>query len=480
MPLTLDLRDRLIFPALAVAAAMLFGALLGARPLLALAFFGAAATLALAFLAPVTHLTLLLILTVVVPYSFQNQSAGSAGLLPSDVLLLTGMLRAGVVLLMYGIDRRRLLAAVTCVVFLVGALFQLIHGLHGGAEISAAGAEFRHVLAYGTLLVGLPILLDPDGRRRLLKGLLVVGLLLGLFGIAQWALNISYGAAGDVGVRSGVRLTTGGRGQVQGGLYAFPVAIGVSFAALMSGALRSLWSRVGVLAVLSLNAVSLLLTFERTFWVGAVVAVGVIALRLGGRSRLRALIWIPLAALLSVAALAALAPSEFVTARERLLSINQYGSDNSLRYRVIESRHVVAKINEHPVIGSGLADTIWWGRPYAGVPPEAYAFSHNGYLWMAWKLGVPLTALLVALILLAIFWRGPPGKDRLYAAVRAGCQGGLLALLVINVTWPAFRILSITPAIGLFIAMCAVSGGERTGGRRHPLAQPLNDRSSAT
>ena len=471
MPFALDLRDRLMFPAVALAAALLFGALLGAAPLMALAVFGLGATLALAFVAPVTHLTLLLVLTVVVPYSFQNQSVGSAGLVPSDVFLLTGMLRAGVVLAMYGSDRRRLLAAGLCGVFLVGATIQLIHGLQSGAEVSDAGAEFRHVLAYGALLVALPIVADPRGRRRLLKGLLVVGLLLGMWGLAQWVLNISYGAAGDVGVRSGVRLTTGGSGQIQGGLYAFPVAVGLAYAALISGALQSTWSRVAVVAALAVNAVSMLLTYERTFWVAAVVALAFVSLRLGGRSRLRALIWTPLAALLAVAALAALAPTEFVTARERLLSINQYGSDNSLRYRLIESRHVIAKIEEHPIAGSGLADTIWWGRPYAGVPPEAYAFSHNGYLWMAWTLGIPRTAQLIVLILLAIFWRGPPGEDRLYAAVRAGCQGGLLALMVISVTWPAFRILAITPAIGLFIAICAASVGR---------AQSVSDRSSAT
>ena len=107
MPLALDLRDRLLFPASVLALALIFGGLLGARPLLALALFGLVATLALAFVAPVTHLTLLLILTIVVPYSFQNQSIGSAGLVPSDAFLLTGMVRAGVVLLMYGADRRR-------------------------------------------------------------------------------------------------------------------------------------------------------------------------------------------------------------------------------------------------------------------------------------------------------------------------------------------------------------------------------------
>ncbi len=475
----LGLRARgrfLIFPTLSLGGALLLGAALGVHPLLAVVLLAMAAALVLAFLTPVTHLTLLLVLTVVVPYSFQDRSIGSAGIVPSDVLLLAGLLRSGVVLLVEGADPRRRMAGWMCGLFLVGLVFQLIHGLRGGAGVSAAGAEFRHTLAYGVLLVGLPIVADKEGRRRILKGLLLVGLLLGFWGVAQWALDIPYNVAGDVGVRNGVRLTTGGRGQIQGGIYGFPVAMAVAYAVLLSGVLRSLASRVAVQAVLVLNAVALLLTFERTFWVAAAVAIAFVTLRLGGSSRLRGLVWTPVGALVGAAATAVLAPGEFVTARERLLSIGQYGSDNSLLYRLIESQHVVAKIVEHPIAGSGFADTIFWGRPYAGVPPQAYAFSHNAYLWLSWKLGIPLTVLLVVLILRAIFWRGSVEDNHLYSAARTGCQGALLALLIISVTWPALRILSITPVIGLFVAMCSVSGQSAPSDpTRHPPPRELTN-----
>jgi len=472
VPLVLDVRHRLLVPGLALATALLFGALVGLNPMLGVAFAGAVAVCLLAFLAPMTHLTVLLILTVVVPYSFQNALAAGAGLLPSDLFLLTGLLRAGVVLLRSPLDARRTLVAALFLLFLGGSFLQFIHGLRAGADLSAAGAEFRPLLSYGALVVALPMVADAAARPRLLKGLLVVGLLLGLWGIAQWGLNLSYGGAGDVGVRSGVRLTSGGSGQIQGGLYGFPVAVGLACAALMSGEIRSVRQRVLVLAALALNAAALLLTFERTFWVGALAAVALVTLRLGTRGRMRALLLMPVLALVGLGALAALAPAQLVTARERLLSLNQYGSDNSVRYRVIETQHVVAKIQDHPIVGSGLADTIFWGRPYAGVPPASYVFSHNGYLWMAWKVGIPLTVLLCLLIGLPILWRGPPQGDRLYAAVRAGCQAGLFALLVICIFWPDVRILSITPAIGVFIAVAATP--------RTTVGHPVSERSSAT
>lgn len=478
MPLVADFRRRLLPQALVLVGAALFGAILGADPKIGVALFGATAICALAFLAPVTHLTMFLVLTIVVPYSYQNSVTGPGGLLPSDLFLLTGLVRAAVVLVETPLDRRRGLAILACLVFLAGALLQFVHGLRAEGSLSDAGAEFRQLLSYGVLLVALPIVMEPLGRSRVLKGLLIVGLLLGLWGIAQWALSLSFGEAGDVGVRSGVRLTTAGVGQVQGGLFGFPVAVAVAYALLISGEIRTLRARALVTTILVLNVTALLLTFERTFWVAAVAAIGFVTLRMGAGPRARALIVAPVAVVLGLLGLSLVAPAELATARERLLSINQYGNDNSVRYRVIESEHVLAKIVAQPIVGSGLGDTIWWGRPYAGVPPTSHKFSHNGYLWLAWKIGIPLTLLLTLLLAAAIMWRrGPPSAEGVYSAARIGAQASLFALVIINITWPSFRTPSITPLMGLFIAIAATPPVALAGGGR---GQPLSERNTPT
>src|SRR4051812_16008448 len=80
-------------------AAALYGVLAAHSPPLAIGAAGALALVVLTFAFPVAHFTLLLAATAIVPYAVQNQIAlgagtGSPGLVLSDVLLLTGLLRA--------------------------------------------------------------------------------------------------------------------------------------------------------------------------------------------------------------------------------------------------------------------------------------------------------------------------------------------------------------------------------------------------
>jgi O-antigen ligase len=170
----------------------------------------------------------------------------------------------------------------------------------------------------------------------------------------------------------------------------------------------------------------------------------------------------------AVGVLAVMAPRDLVTAQQRLLSLGQYTSDNSVRYRVVESRFVIDRIRAHPVEGSGLAATIFWGRPWDQVPPKTYPFAHNGYLWLAWKIGIPSAALLVILFGSAVFLRAPPGDDDLDRALRHGAQGALAGLLLATVTFPSVSSLSITPVMGLLLAIAvapavATSGSPSSG-----------------
>ena len=120
------------------------------------------------------------------------------------------------------------------------------------------------------------------------------------------------------------------------------------------------------------------------------------------------------------------APGALSAASERLLSLNQYGSDDSVRYRLQEGRHVIDKIQAHPFVGWGLADEIFYGLPWLQTPPTAESFAHNGYLWLSWKLGIPGALLLFAVIAWAIAARPPPGLDPL-ARVRAPGRAGVAA-----------------------------------------------------
>ena len=449
------LPERVIVPA-ACGAAAVFGALIAVKPAFALGLLGITGIVALAFLRPVAHLTLILAVTVIVPYAIQNQYglAGGSGLVLSDVLILIALLRALMILGRQPLEPRRTLAMAAVGAMLVVAALQAVRGWQYGADVGQVGYEFRVLLGWSTVAVAIPLLADRAARERLFKGMLGVGIAVGIYGLLQYFELLTFFAEGQAGLREGVRFTSGGKGQIQGGLFAFPVCVLVGFAALTSGAVRSRLGQIALLALIGLNAIGLLLTYERTFWLATFLGLGFIAVRAGFAQRLRVVVLVLGLVLVLAPVMSTIAPGALSAASERLLSLNQYGNDDSVRYRLQEGRHVIDKIQAHPFVGWGLADQVYYGLPWLQTPPTAQSFAHNGYLWLAWKLGIPGAMLLFATIAWAIVARPPPRIDPLYRAVRLGAQASFLLMAVISITFPSFSALNITAVSGVLLAMC--------------------------
>ena len=446
-------RDRLAaLTALALAAAI--GAAAGVQPKIAVVLVSGTLLLALAFRRPVETLALIIFLTAVVPYSVQNGfGIGSgASLLLSDVLLAIGLAVAVPQLVELKLSGRELMLCGLVGAIVAVAVVAFVRGVHLGHGLSQPGFELRTMAGLLTALLALPVLANPRTRQRLLGLLLVIAIALGTWGFAQWFGNIAY-SAGDIGVRPGVRLTSAGQGQLQGGEFGYPVAVVTCYAVLLGGAVRALLTRAALVLALVLNGTSLLLTFERTFWAAAVVGVLVVTVKAPSERRLKALLLLPVVAATFLAALALLLPAEITTARERLLSVGQAGTDKSVRYRVVESHHVADQIREQPLLGSGLGASIYWGQPWSQVPPTSQTFTHNAYLWLWWKLGAFGLALIVILFATAIVGRGPPGEGALRRSVRSGAQGALVSVAIVSVMFSSFAELSATAVIGVLLAL---------------------------
>ena len=456
-------RRRSRVPAVALVSAAVLGALGAAEPKLTIAAVAGACLAVLPFAFPVAALVALLLITAIVPFDLQNAVAfgggvGRPGIFASDVLLVGGLARAALVLLDMRLPNAPRRVVMLVVAVLAVTALQAVHGLRSGWDAGTAGTEMRVLLGFGAAVIALPLLRDPSSRTRLNAGLLVVGLAVGFWGIAQWTVDIPFTAAQDAGVRAGVRFTTAGRGQIQGGLFAFPVVVVVGMAALLSHEVRAVRTRALIVLAVALSSVDLLLTYERTFWVTTVLALGLVLVRATPRQRVRALIAGPALIALALAAGGALAPGALTAAAQRLSSLGEYGSDLSVRFRVTETRNVARAIEAHPLVGSGLGATILWGRPYEGVSPTTESFAHNGYLWLAWKLGAPAAALLLLLIGAALLSRGPPVTTTA-GALRVGAQAALVLLLVASITFPAFNTLGITAVMGVLVALGATPGG---------------------
>jgi len=463
-------RDWLVLSLLSLWA-IVFGALVNSQPHLAVAALAAAAVVTLGLTAPLTVLVVFIALTAVVPYKIEHMFAvggtgTSPGLSPSDALLAAGMLRAILTLPHMRLDRRRWFAVALVTCFLAVVLIQCVRGLQAGANFSVVSAdgghlaqvtsEARRLLGFSSLLLAIPILEDARSRRRLLGWFAALGLALGIWGLVQWfgGFNFSPGAGG---VQSGVvSFTTAQAGSLQGGLFVYPIAIVLSTSALLSGQGRRLSVRLLLLAILITNVVDCVLGFERTVWIATCVGILFLVLRSGTQARVRASLWIPLTAAVMLVSLALIAPKTLRGAEQRLSSVSQYSSDDSVRYRVIESQHVIARINAHPLTGSALGATIFWGRPYALVEPANYSYSHVGYLWLAWKLGIPGATLIVLLMLAGALWRGTPDVEPEFLAFRTGAQAVMFTMLIMAVTFPIFNSLEVPAVSGVLLAAAAM------------------------
>lgn len=441
--------------AVACAAALAFGVLLPISPVAAVVAVG---LWPLVFVYPVAGLSVLLAVTVLVPVDVQDSLSviggrDRPGLLVVDVLMLVSLARIVWLLATARLPLdRRMLAGLA-----VGAIVVLstLWGLVLGADTSETGHEARRViLGVAAFVLALPVVDDRRARRHLQWALVGIGGALAAWGLAQWVFAVGYTPAGDVGIRPGVALTSSGHGQLQGGMYAFGIAVILIWAVLLSGSVTARWQQGALAVMLLANAACLVLTFERSLWIATVVACAAVAVVSGPEARGRALRLsaVGCAGLLVVAAFV---PGVARTAVERLASVGQVSTDSSFEARVVESRAVVERIVERPVTGSGFGNTITWGKRDTFATTTT-PFSHNGYLWLIWKIGVPASALVFGLLTVIVVRRTPPGDDAQWAALQRGGRGALLSLLAICMLFPVVNALGITAALGVVAALgCA-------------------------
>ena len=261
-------RPYLAAPSVLVAA-LAGGAVAAAQPKLALGLVAAIGVCVFVFRAPGISAALLVFITSVAPYGVQNQfgiggGTASPGLLLSD-LLLVGMLAWALPrLARQRMTRTEFRFALAVLAFLAIVSLQFVHGVRAGHELSRAGQEVRALFGIGVFLIVLPLIAEPRERRRLMIGLLVSAVAVGAWGMIQWFGHIQLGAAGDVGVRSGVRLTSAGSGQLQGAEYAYPVVIVICLAGLVG-------VPYSATLILEIFALQLLLAFTITAF-GVMVA----------------------------------------------------------------------------------------------------------------------------------------------------------------------------------------------------------------
>ncbi len=384
------------------------------------------------------------------------------GLRPTDLLLAVALSGATLRAMLRRLDRRRApglradpLPTVSIVAagFVAWAVLSSVTSITSGVNYKESLVELRPLLHY-LLVIPLVTELSPAAVRRLSRLLVVASAAAGVKAIVLFL-------GGDTG---NVALFTAGVTRVTDVEFTYLIA-GIIFALLFHAAREARPYWLIPAAILCLGGLAV--TFFRAAWL-ALGASMLFVLWRGDRAAARAVVRYTVLAALTLPVLAfALAARTgasvnlIVSIADRLASIRAYREDISAQHRLSEWQAALAQIGEQPIAGNGLGTRVGFYSPMydhknAKVGFWSYdIYIHNGYLWLATKLGLVGLGLFLGMIVLAFrsaayaLARDPPAGDR---ALIFAFPAILVALAVASAFGAMFTVDTLTPLIAFGVA----------------------------
>jgi O-antigen ligase len=324
--------------------------------------------------------------------------------------------------------------------------------LINGVDINRVLRTVRVLVIWTVFIPTLQLVRDEQALRRLLTGLWVLSGIL-LIGVLfpnrlEPLLYVDERVA-----RTGAQIYSGFSRIYYAGdmvLYAMVPVTVASLAMIKRG--NQLW-RIGLLGLLLFWVFR---TFYRQYWLTLFVTCVLLLAFLSSRERVRLLR--RMAPVLAVGALILVVlivaqPTRVervayvVTDRLGSLVRDPLKGEDSLQWRVIETRYALLQISRHPLLGIGLANRY---RPpmisesdQTSYSDWTYKFLENGYLWIAVMMGLvgllPFLWLCVV-YLLRVFRHQHEIRDDGLRAVYLGFGAAFLGMVACNLATPTFVI----------------------------------------
>ena len=337
-----------------------------------------------------------------------------------------------------GFHRSELKLWLPLAVFLLLVPVSVVHAyFFQGVSPKDVLGEGRHLMFLLLCPLVVAVLDTKDRIRRFILGLLALGVLFSLGQIAQGVFHVRvFGDAGrlvvaqtlDVKSYDATISNTGG----------LNIIIFALFAAAAWFVLKAI-KTFKFLSLAALCAVGILLTFGRTTWGATLLGVFVVVALLGPRKSGPMLAWSLLGSLLALTMLLAVKPAMLDALVVRATSVGkeiEYGASAAWRY--YEAAQVMPQITAHPVLGLGLG-AAYRGPARSDALPEQVRYIHNGYLYIASKLGLPALSLLVWCLAMVLLWswRGARTEQDLeFRGIHAAVCAGVLSVMLASITEP--------------------------------------------
>lgn len=351
------------------------------------------------------------------------------GLTPLDALVALAVLAVGLDLVR---QRRALVIPRPLALPLALLLLAMIAGAVTG---HAAGASTRsvvlseHVLAY-LLLLPIAVANLPIGRRQAMIAVVAVS-----------ALAILKGLLGMIEVLGHYGTPIEGHATLT---YYEPTANWLIMLALLGVVAFALarvrlpmWALVGSPLLLA----SLVLSYRRSFWIAAVLAL-LLMIVLGstprGRRMLVPIVLLTACAVWFLGSVNLESSGSPVLRRVASLSPSKLEANAQDRYRLDERANVLGAIGQHPITGLGM-EVPWSAdhRPLSVEHPEGRMYVHFAALWFWLKLGIlglaAYVSVLVGSIVLAWrVWRGD--GEQVFRAFGLASLVSIVSLAAIETT----------------------------------------------
>ena len=284
----------------------------------------------------------------------------------------------------------------------ISMLSTLIAILQSSVTFNESLAEIRLISSYMTFFLVTNLVREDHQIRTLWRGTFLLAMIVVAAMITQLLLGVSqHLLPGRVEVMSTQDV------EFSGTLRILPPGQSLVLVAFISGSAILVLDKFRTISILrflqwGLVGLALILTFNRSYWVAATLALVLIAHKVRGHARQR-LIWLSVSVisllliviiLLPVIGALGSRPANLVKAtiaRMSTLGNSKTVEESSLRWRYVENNYARSQIASTPLLGLGLGGKY---RPfdrridYAGIGYDGRRYIHNGHLWVIVKTGL--------------------------------------------------------------------------------------------
>jgi hypothetical protein len=209
--------------------------------------------------------------------------------------------------------------------------------------------------------------------------------------------------------------------------------------------IRKLLPKLIMLVFTIMSITALVVTFSRTFWIILLFGIVVIFFYANPKQRITLIT----SSIISIVVFTAVVFMFFEDnagiainyIEKRFSSASEGLEDISVQSRLAEYEVVLKKISDYPLGGNGLGRTFHFFNPIP-VSTTRTGVIHNGYLYLSYRIGIPLTLCFLVVIIYYFIRLERYSRiisDSFYRTLALGGFVSMLLIFISNITSPQFQ-----------------------------------------